>query len=820
MGDENKSDQSDDYGPKLQHQTTTFNKNAAPFVPFGSSSGYSTNPSSINQKYAQQPLNQLPSYHNFGNCYVQLDNLPVSITKHNLEELIDSIILSDFSDFPEPTTYQVVKFTHEPGTATGKENEPESRSDTNGSGTASAVLEIPNWTFCAKLIEIVNGYEWLDKILDISLTSVPTMEYRTAAPRANSPYYNPFYSGSYMANVANVGNAALGTSGSNMVPSAGIPQSRQPSSGAYDYGSAPIYHPQYPHQLPPIPHPFQLQPRIPMQLPPGVPLPQGYPGSSNIALTPSTHTPPRQFLSRRSSSSKSFDSRRNSRNNSFTSNKNSVSSTSSTSLSGANALGGSSASAGSTKQPVPSFIMNLVNNRTRNMSNVDTSSSNSPTTEELDEEIDEAVHSESAEISEPVEVEEDSSEPLQPDEESFIFIKDEDEGEMIRVNPCRLFIGNVPYSSNWASLKKFLISKARELEPSFTLSILRVEIPMQSITSTNNMGGSDDGYQGFIQPPRTPSFDELYFSASQGGSTTDAQQMNHLFAQPVFSKSRGFAIVTTGNKESSDKLIELFDNMEFEGRSLTVRYDKFPDYNNYVIQQLYSGNSSASSSYGNPNPSITASNSSSMLPGYNYNPNKYGSRKNSFHGSQSSGGGSSVISNLAFERNSFQQKFYYGGGSTGPSIVPGGPGYYVYPYYFNSNTNQNQPPISSVSLPPLQTAPPGVGFSQFNNTQSSVSPSSSALFFQQQQTASSQPLSSVSNTIEESREQSPLAKEAKIPYTAKLAVSKTSSPAKQIKNKVVDEQFKKNQMALTDEEKARDLVNSFGQLGIGPENKH
>ena len=78
----------------------------------------------------------------------------------------------------------------------------------------------------------------------------------------------------------------------------------------------------------------------------------------------------------------------------------------------------------------------------------------------------------------------------------------------------------------------------------------------------------------------------------------------------------------------------------------------------------------------------------------------------------------------------------------------------------------------------------------------------------------------MSNTIEESREQSPLAKEAKIPYTAKLAVSKTSSPAKQIKNKVVDEQFKKNQMALTDEEKARDLVNSFGQLGIGPENKH
>lgn len=123
---------------------------------------------------------------------------------------------------------------------------------------------------------------------------------------------------------------------------------------------------------------------------------------------------------------------------------------------------------------------------------------------------------------------------------SLITITDE-EGAEIHVNPCRLFVGNIPFLSTWPALKNFLVASVLAAEPHASLDILRVEIPMQT-SSTDDM--------------------------------------------PLRGSSRGFAIVTTGNQETSELLIELTNGAVFEGRSLTVRYDRFPDYNNYVVQHL------------------------------------------------------------------------------------------------------------------------------------------------------------------------------------------------------------------------------------------
>lgn len=96
---------------------------------------------------------------------------------------------------------------------------------------------------------------------------------------------------------------------------------------------------------------------------------------------------------------------------------------------------------------------------------------------------------------------------------------------------CRLFVGNVPFTSLWSALKAFLVLRAAELEPLRPVDVLRVELPMQR-------------------------------AAGNG-------------AAPLL---RGFAIVTTGNAETSELLILLLDRAEFEGRPLTVRYDRFPAY--------------------------------------------------------------------------------------------------------------------------------------------------------------------------------------------------------------------------------------------------
>ncbi|ODV79260.1 uncharacterized protein CANTADRAFT_52040 [Suhomyces tanzawaensis NRRL Y-17324] len=267
-------------------------------------------------------------------------------------------------------------------------------------------------------------------------------------------------------------------------------------------------------------------------------------------FSPSTSLPPSpRYLSRRSSSNRSFDSRKNSRSRSVP------------------------------KQPVPPFIVNMVSNR-------DTSYS-PPIPEQQDL------------LSENIE-----------DEDNLIYVKNEDTDELIKVNAYRLFIGNVPYSSTWAHLKHFLITRSKEIDPDTELSILRVEIPMQSGT--------------------------LMGSYNRGSGQVDDMVIDHSYLQyqVPYSKSRGFAIVTTGNKETSELLIKNFDNEDFEGRSLTVRYDRFPDYNNYVLQQLHPSNPRSNSSLGH----------------------------------------------LAFERNMLQQKFY--NGVAGNPNVPGS--YMVYPYYYNA----------------------------------------------------------------------------------------------------------------------------------------
>lgn len=178
---------------------------------------------------------------------------------------------------------------------------------------------------------------------------------------------------------------------------------------------------------------------------------------------------------------------------------------------------------------------------------------------------------------------------MNDEDDGHVTIEDE-EGHAIRVNPKRLFVGNIPYNSTWPVLKNFLVTRAAELEPNNTIDILRVEIPMQ-------------------QPRDGPDVAKLnsYLFLTRLGQPEEPR--------PPRGMSRGFAIVTTANQESLEKLIRYFDNVEFEGRLLTVRYDRFPDFNNYVLQQLFT-------------------------PGKQHN-------KLAF------------LTNLAFERNLFHHKYYY-----------------------------------------------------------------------------------------------------------------------------------------------------------------
>lgn len=292
-----------------------------------------------------------------------------------------------------------------------------------------------------------------------------------------------------------------------------------------------------------------------------------------------------------------------------------------------------SRSSNASSKPLPSFITNLVN---ENVSDSDDNKSDIV------------------------------SEGNLPVTNEFIIVKN-DEGQSIKVNPCRLFIGNIPFSSTWTTLKNFLVLKSEEIEPGNHIKILRVEIPMQLLsTQHNSNSASNSGINVNLNKLNNYQFLSSFITTNMDNSSGGRIDEN---TQATRGLSRGFAIVTTGNKESLDKLIKYFDNVEFENRSLTVRYDKFPDFNNYILQQI--------------NPDSNRGNAK-LLP----------------------------ISNLAFERNQFQQKFYYGNSSYPPMMN----GYFPYPIYYNNPIYyppMNYGPISG--MPPMaQQYPPNYTISPLN----------------------------------------------------------------------------------------------------------
>ena len=101
-------------------------------------------------------------------------------------------------------------------------------------------------------------------------------------------------------------------------------------------------------------------------------------------------------------------------------------------------------------------------------------------------------------------------------------------------NTFRLFIGNIPYTTQWQELKDFLRAAGE---------IYRVEIPENS----------------------------------EG-------------------RAKGFAIATYQSMENATKAIEKFNGAEFQGRELTVRFDKFNHTHSSVPNTYY-----YNSGYGTPN---------------------------------------------------------------------------------------------------------------------------------------------------------------------------------------------------------------------------
>ncbi|CUM50663.1 unnamed protein product [Debaryomyces tyrocola] len=328
-----------------------------------------------------------------------------------------------------------------------------------------------------------------------------------------------------------------------------------------------------------------------------------------------------------------------------------------------------------------------------------------------------------------------------PTSSEFIVVKN-DEGQSIKVNPCRLFIGNIPFSSTWTTLKNFLILKSQEIEPENNIQILRVEIPMQLMTSQYNSNTTPNpGLNVNLNKLNNYQFLSSFISGNIDNPI--GGRIDDLNTQPSRGLSRGFAIVTTGNKESLDKLIEYFDNVEFESRSLTVRYDKFPDFNNYILQQLNTDNNRGN--FKEPS-----------------------------------------ISSLAFERNLFQQKIYYG--NTGYASMVNS--YLPYPVYYNNPMyypamNYPGPMPSHPQYPPL--AP------NHHTPQPSNYTSSPLNEYRHIQPQNSPPSNASRHDIPRNKINSNPPNEPKSTRTSRKG----------------DETPK-----LSDDEKARELVNSFRSLGL------
>ena len=441
--------------------------------------------------------------------------------------------------------------------------------------------------------------------------------------------------------------------------------------------------------------------------------------------TSASSTPSALSLSRRTSS---LDSRR------FDSRSTSKSSISSLGLSSKRSSQSSSISSDpqSNKKPVPTFIMNMIQDNEKL-----TPDRNHSIEEDVPEENENDVHEhqnhhrqhqQQQQQQDQEDDDENNDDGIDGNEnpqlmddggdDEFIWVhatddvtdttnfpKGENSDNLIKVNARRLFVGNVPYSSNWTSLKNFLINKSNELEPDTNISILRVEIPVHQV-------------------PRS----EPYYMFPIGRGLASA------------TKSKGFAIVTTGDRHSSEKLIELLNNVEFEGRSLTVRYDKYPEYNNYVMQQMHahsSGNYHNLSQRNNLHyhDGISLPPNLPYLPQYPTSPsaNKHQNQQNMASSLQpvlNYSPSPALLSSLVFERNLYQRNFYYasaaargaGGNTVGSNQNQGSNQSEGQNQPSNLNLNQSQRahPISESNVPNALTP----GINQF------ISPPATGSYFQ------------------------------------------------------------------------------------------
>lgn len=160
----------------------------------------------------------------------------------------------------------------------------------------------------------------------------------------------------------------------------------------------------------------------------------------------------------------------------------------------------------------------------------------------------------------------------------MIVIHDEETGGPIQVDACRVFVGNVPFRTTWLQLRAFILHEALTA-PEF-ISIVKVKIPTHHLLY--NCYGQVIGDQA--EAIRLQELlQHIHF---QGGRETDPYH-EMLKYVPLYStcRSNGYAIVQTGDARLSKWLIEELNNREFEGRVLTVRYDRYPVGDNYYRQQ-------------------------------------------------------------------------------------------------------------------------------------------------------------------------------------------------------------------------------------------
>ncbi|KAK9450466.1 uncharacterized protein V1518DRAFT_413920 [Limtongia smithiae] len=164
------------------------------------------------------------------------------------------------------------------------------------------------------------------------------------------------------------------------------------------------------------------------------------------------------------------------------------------------------------------------------------------------------------------------------------------DGESQQVlDPCKVFFGNIPFTTQWAELKDYIVSAA---------NVLRVDIV------SNHEG-----------------------------------------------HSRGFAIALFATEEDAARAIAAFDGAEFSGRVLTVRLDRYPDSQHRPYAGAMTGSSTSSSGGSSPSSRSYAlgsslssqlhNNSASSSSGShsNYNPGHRNYHSHNSHSKKYHGGG-------------------------------------------------------------------------------------------------------------------------------------------------------------------------------------